>query len=182
MRRKGAILASMSNRNNDPARPLLNPRHEKAARAIAEGAKGLTSSDLARLVGVSKRTAESYRNDPKIVDRVTWIQRSRLKGLVPKALMTLERLLDAESEQVRLKAAIEVLDRSGYGPEQTTTETSNPFQVVFDFGGLQKPATICSSTPTPSDFLPSGTSGKAVDGAVQEGDEIDQDIQQTGSL
>lgn len=80
-------------------------------------AEGATDREAARRCGVSSKTVQRRRQDPKFMAKVvstreTMISKATegLANAADKAVKTLEQLLDAESETVKLGASRAILD------------------------------------------------------------------------
>jgi hypothetical protein len=57
-------------------------------------------------------TASASLRLPHVQEAWSMIARQRLQHLAPRAILTMERLLKAKSEKVRLDAAVAILDRT----------------------------------------------------------------------
>lgn len=153
----------------------LPKRAECAARMLANTRQRVSVSDIASHCGVTERSARGYIEDPRVHDRVWYLQRFRVKAAVAKALGTLEELLDSDNDAVRLRAASEVLDRAGFVAEEKTEEKQT-FNVVLNLGsseGALKTATFPGPPPTNGEFLPAGESPVLPDLSKVEGEEIE---------
>jgi len=98
---------------------------EHSHRILRLAAMGLDGETIAAMVGVGTATVSNTINsrlgqrkllmlrdaaDAETIDIMT-----EVKKLAPKALKVLEELLDAEKDEIKFKAAADVLDRGGYG-------------------------------------------------------------------
>ena len=98
---------------------------EHSHRILRLAAMGLDGETIAAMVGVGTATVSNTINsrlgqrkllmlrdaaDAETIDIMT-----EIKKLAPKALKVLEELLDAEKDEIKFKAAADVLDRGGYG-------------------------------------------------------------------
>lgn len=166
----------------DNTRTLPTRRHEHLARLIADGTKSTTVGQLATLTGFSQSTVKRLKFDRELIRRVQFLQAGKLRGLVPKALSALEDLLSSDVDSVRLKAAIEVLDRAGLAIDKPQ-ETHAAFNLTLNLGNEEglKTATSLGPPPIDEDFsssrvlpdnLDEDFSGSEV---VIEGEEIEAD-------
>lgn len=80
-------------------------------------ASGLTVEAAAERAGVSVRTAHRRRSDPNFTNKVRQLRDAlfeqaagQMADAISEATATLRGLLTAESEPVRLRAAVEILD------------------------------------------------------------------------
>lgn len=100
---------------NGPVTGLLTPKQEAVALALAAGCPIV---EAARKAGAGERTVKTWRNtNPAFDRRVTELRGEmtsralgRLADGMAAAAQTLRRLLNAESETVRLSAARAVLE------------------------------------------------------------------------
>ena len=152
-------------RSSDCTRPLPYERHERLARLLADGTKSLTNCQLASLIHLSEKRVEQLRSDDTVLKRLQFIQQGRLRSLIPKALTTLTSLLDSEHDSVRLKAAIEILDRGGLRLEEAK-ENQPAFSLTLNLSGSQgglKTATSLGPPPMDKEFLPAGDQAQAIE-------------------
>ena len=156
-------------RSSDCTRPLPYERHERLARLLADGTKSLTNCQLASLIHLSEKRVEQLRSDDTVLKRLQFIQQGRLRSLIPKALTTLTSLLDSEHDSVRLKAAIEILDRGGLRLEEAK-ENQPAFSLTLNLSGSQgglKTATSLGPPPVGEEFLPSQGEAEIVEAAEE---------------
>jgi len=83
-----------------------------------------SEAEAARKVGVDRTTAWGWKQDPVFVDALERTReanlaasRERLVDGLAKAIEAILGLLDSKNPNIRLKAALAVLDRAGLGPE-----------------------------------------------------------------
>ena len=90
---------------------------------------GGNATQAAIAVGVSQTSASTvgYRLKSRLTKEIDTEQKAQLQGYAPKAIHQIQSLAEkAESENVRLKANADLLDRAGWKPvdKQEITETS----------------------------------------------------------
>ena len=90
---------------------------------------GGNATQAAIAVGVSSASASTvgYRLKSRLTKEIDTEQKAQLRGYAPKAISQIQSLAEkAESENVRLKANADLLDRAGWKPidKQEITETS----------------------------------------------------------
>jgi phage terminase small subunit len=90
---------------------------------------GGNATQAAIAVGVSQASASTvgYRLKSRLPKEIDTEQKAQLQGYAPKAIHQIQSLAEkAESENVRLKANADLLDRAGWKPidKQEITETS----------------------------------------------------------
>ena len=91
---------------------------------------GGNATQAAKTVGISEASASTvgYRLKNRLVDEIEVEQKEALKGYATKALHQIQTLAEtAVSENVRLKANSDLLDRAGWKPVEKSeiTEVSN---------------------------------------------------------
>ena len=90
---------------------------------------GGNATQAAIAVGVSSASASTigYRLKSRLTKEIDTEQKAQLQGYAPKAISQIQNLAEnAESENVKLKANADLLDRAGWKPidKQEITETS----------------------------------------------------------
>ena len=90
---------------------------------------GGNATQAAIAVGVSQASASTvgYRLKSRLTKEIDTEQKAQLQGYAPKAISQIQNLAEnAESENVKLKANADLLDRAGWKPvdKQEITETS----------------------------------------------------------
>lgn len=84
----------------------------------------LSRAEAARLAGYSdvaegaKVTGHRLMHDQRIIDALHEQAGKRLWAISMKAAYRVEQMLDSDDERVALKAAVAVLDRTGFGAQQ----------------------------------------------------------------
>ncbi len=90
---------------------------------------GGNATQAAIAVGVSSASASTigYRLKSRLTKEIDTEQKAQLQGYAPKAISQIQNLAEnAESENVKLKANADLLDRAGWKPvdKQEITETT----------------------------------------------------------
>lgn len=85
----------------------------------------MTQKQIAAEIKVSEQTICAWKKDAEFIEGYNNLMRSTVRSVSAKALKTLVSLLDAESEQVRLNAAKDILDRAGFKPEEKVEINGN---------------------------------------------------------
>ena len=75
-----------------------------------------TQAQIARELKISEQTICNWKKDEEFSSECSKHLRISLKTLVPKAVKTMEDLLESESDNVRFSAAKDILDRTGFKP------------------------------------------------------------------
>ena len=108
----------------------IEERKERDADFVQEYVNnGGNATQAAIAVGVSQASASTvgYRLKSRLTKEIDTEQKAQLQGYAPKAISQIQSLAEkAESENVRLKANADLLDRAGWKPvdKQEITETS----------------------------------------------------------
>jgi len=108
----------------------IDERKERDADFVREYVdNGGNATQAAIAVGASKASASTvgYRLKSRLTKEIDTEQKAQLQGYAPKAIHQIQSLAEkAESENVRLKANADLLDRAGWKPidKQEITETS----------------------------------------------------------
>ena len=102
-------------------------RDEEFVREYVNNGGNATQAAIA--VGVSSASASTigYRLKSRLTKEIDTEQKAQLQGYAPKAISQIQNLAEnAESENVKLKANADLLDRAGWKPvdKQEITETS----------------------------------------------------------
>ncbi len=98
----------------------LEERKERDSDFVREYVNnGGNATQAAIAVGVSQASASTvgYRLKSRLTKEIDTEQKAQLQGYAPKAISQIQNLAEnAESENVRLKANTDLLDRAGYKP------------------------------------------------------------------
>ena len=109
-------------------------RDENFVREYVNNGGNATQAAIA--VGVSQASASTvgYRLKSRLTKEIDTEQKAQLQGYAPKAISQIQSLAEkAESENVRLKANADLLDRAGWKPvdKQEITE-ANAYENMTD--------------------------------------------------
>ena len=105
----------------------IEERQDRDSDFIAEFINnGGNATQAAKTVGISEASASTvgYRLKNRLVDEIEVEQKEALKGYATKALHQIQTLAEtAVSENVRLKANSDLLDRAGWKPVEKSEIT-----------------------------------------------------------
>ncbi len=105
----------------------IEQREDRDSDFIAEFIdNGGNATQAAKAVGVSEASASTvgYRLKNRLTKEIDKAQREALKGYAPKAITQIQNLAEnAVSENVRLSANRDLLDRAGYKPVERSEVT-----------------------------------------------------------
>ncbi len=105
----------------------IEERKERDADFVQEYVdNGGNATQAAIAVGVSKSSARTvgYRLKARLVKEIDAEQKAQLEGYAPRAIRQIQNLAEnAESENVKLKANADLLDRAGWKPVDKTEVT-----------------------------------------------------------
>lgn len=90
-------------------------KKEQVIELLIAGKSLLQIQETARM---DLRTIWKLLDDEQFQEELVRRQRATFGAVTGKAIQTLIDCLDSQNENIRLKAAIEILDRTGYGGEQ----------------------------------------------------------------
>ena len=93
---------------------MLKPSQTKCIEMLMQGDK--TQVQIARELNITEQTICGWKKEPDFAAELAKANRVLINSLVPRAINKTAALLDAESEQVQLAAAKDILDRAGYKP------------------------------------------------------------------
>lgn len=102
---------------------MLKPKQQKCIELIVTGE--MTQAQIARELNITEQTICTWKKDKEFAAELAKANRTAINSLVPKTINKLRALLDAESEQVQLAAAKDILDRAGYkAPKEPKADES----------------------------------------------------------
>ncbi|MGW7931865.1 phBC6A51 family helix-turn-helix protein [Staphylococcus xylosus] len=88
---------------------------------------GQTDKVIAKKIGIDISTISRWKRKEEYILGQKGYQSYYLSNKVPKALLTMSKLLNAKSELVRFQAAKDILDRTGYNiVEKQEVEITTP--------------------------------------------------------
>lgn len=106
---------------------------------------GFSDEDLAKVLGVAKRTIASWRYKPEVKSAIAELQYdahihtiNKLQSLSHVAVLRMEDLLQSPIDGVAFQAARDVLDRTGHKPkneikvDKTITTVEQKFKELID--------------------------------------------------
>ena len=98
---------------------MLKPKQKKCIKVMISGTK--SQAEIARELKISEQTICNWKKDGEFAAELERANSLVIYSLVPKAINTIAALLNAESEQVQLAAAKDILDRAGYKAQEKLT-------------------------------------------------------------
>lgn len=91
---------------------MLNKKQKKCIELMVSG--DMSQNEIAKTIGVIPGTISDWKKKDEFSEEYERANKIVINSIVPKAVQTVKSLLNANSEQVRLAAAKDVLDRAGY--------------------------------------------------------------------
>ena len=91
---------------------MLNKKQKKCIELMVSG--DMSQNEIAKTIGVIPGTISDWKKKDEFREEYDRATKIVINSIVPKAVQTIKSLLNADSEQVRLAAAKDVLDRAGY--------------------------------------------------------------------
>jgi predicted DNA-binding protein YlxM (UPF0122 family) len=91
---------------------MLKPKQEKCIKLMLLGS--MSQSQIAQELKVTEQTICNWKKNDEFTEKLEQGNRQIISSMVPRAINKLQALLDADSEQVQLAAAKDILDRAGY--------------------------------------------------------------------
>ena len=109
---------------------LDNHKKEQAASLMAEG---LTQTEVAKKLKVSKMTISNWKKEPEFMESYKAALWERLGNAVPDAINTLVNLSkNAKNENIRYAASKDLVDRLGFKPDESIKVNMEPVVIVND--------------------------------------------------
>ena len=93
---------------------MLKPKQKKCIEMLVCGS--YTQAQIARELKISEQTICNWKKDEEFAAKLSKQLRVCVQTLAPKAVRTMENLLQSESDNVRFSAAKDILDRTGFKP------------------------------------------------------------------
>lgn len=100
----------------------LKPKQRKCIELMILGT--MMQAEIAKELKVSEQTICSWKKNGEFAQELANANRMAISALVPRAINKTAALLSAESEQVQLAAAKEILDRAGYTTPKGEVDTT----------------------------------------------------------
>ena len=131
----------------------------KAYLANLTAKKKLTNKQLNVIAGYSEKTCNNLQNDPQIAAYIQAVLQEgkdkavhRIAREAPKSVEVITKLRDKAEDHIRLKAAVDLLDRAGVGvPDKT-----NQFVQIFNYEqfiiNLRRERGLDGPAPIPAQF------------------------------
>lgn len=95
---------------------MLKPKQKKCIEMLVCGS--YTQVQIARELKISEQTICNWKKDEEFSSELSKQLRVCVQTLAPKAVRTMENLLQSESDNVRFSAAKDILDRTGFKPQE----------------------------------------------------------------
>ena len=102
---------------------MLSAKQKKCIDLLVTGR--YTQAQIAKELKITPQTICNWKKDPDFSQELQACLKSCIQTLAPKAVKTLESLLNSESDNVRFSAARDILDRTGFKPGENISVTSN---------------------------------------------------------
>lgn len=102
---------------------MLKPKQKKCIEMLVCGS--YTQAQISRELKISEQTICNWKKDEEFAAELSKQLRICVQTLAPKAVRTMENLLKSESDNVRFSAAKDILDRTGFKPQEKI-EISKP--------------------------------------------------------
>lgn len=102
---------------------MLSAKQRKCIEKLVTGR--YTQAQIAKELKITPQTICNWKKDPDFSQELQACLKSCIQTLAPKAVKTLESLLNSESDNVRFSAARDILDRTGFKPGENISVTSN---------------------------------------------------------
>lgn len=102
---------------------MLKPKQKKCIEMLVCGA--YSQVQIARELKISEQTICNWKKDEEFAKELQEQMRICVQTLAPKAIKTMEALLNSDSDNVRFSAAKDILDRTGFKPSDNINVNSN---------------------------------------------------------
>lgn len=109
---------------------MLKPKQEKCIELMVGGR--YTQKEIAEKLKVAEATICNWKKTDEFMAEYNSTLKSSIKDAAAKAFKTEVALLDAKTETVRLAAAKDILDRSGFKPDDSVNVNIEPVVIVND--------------------------------------------------
>lgn len=95
---------------------MLKPKQKKCIEMLVCGA--YSQVQIARELKISEQTICNWKKDSEFAKELQEQMRICVQTLAPKAIKTMESLLNSDSDNVRFSATKDILDRTGFKPQE----------------------------------------------------------------
>ena len=95
---------------------MLNAKQKKCIFMMAAG--DMTQAKIAEKLKITEQTICNWKKNDEFNTALDEMTRVAIRSLVGKATLTMNKLLNAESESVRFAAAKDILDRAGFKAQE----------------------------------------------------------------
>lgn len=113
---------------------MLKPKQEKCIKLMLLGS--MSQSQIAQELKVTEQTICNWKKNDEFTEKLEQGNRQIISSMVPRAINKLQALLDADSEQVQLAAAKDILDRAGYRTPKEIQIDANVQQETTTLQGI----------------------------------------------
>lgn len=109
---------------------MLTAKQEACIELMVEGK--LTQKKIASQIKVTEQTICGWKKNDEFMAEYESRLKKRIKSSAAKAFQTMSGLLEAKNDMVRLQAAKDILDRSGFKPGDNISLSVEPVVIVND--------------------------------------------------
>lgn len=102
---------------------MLKPKQRKCIELLVCGQ--YTQAQIARELKITPQTICNWKKEAEFSQELNECTKRCIQTLAPKAVKTLESLLNSESDNVRFSAAKDILDRTGFKPSDNVNINGN---------------------------------------------------------
>lgn len=120
----------LRNFNRKGVRKMLTAKQEACIELMVEGK--LTQKKIASQIKVTEQTICGWKKNDEFMAEYESRLKKRIKSSAAKAFQTMSGLLEAKNDMVRLQAAKDILDRSGFKPGDNISLSVEPVVIVND--------------------------------------------------
>ena len=97
---------------------MLKTKQKKCLEMLIKG--DMKQSEIARQLKITPQTISNWKKDEEFADELKKGLKLSIQSLAPKAIKTMGDLLESDSDNVRYSAAKDILDRTGFKPDDNT--------------------------------------------------------------
>lgn len=95
---------------------MLKPKQKKCIELLVEGQ--MTQREIAQAINITEKTISVWKSEAEFASELENATRLSIRALAAKAKNTMASLLNSDSDNVRFQAAKDILDRSGFKPQE----------------------------------------------------------------